>query len=299
MASAGAWIGHRCAAAAGSGAGASRGRVSQRRKMSLSSSPPLEWLVARKAPSGDQARRQHHCSGKGRQARSRPVSASQMRTPASGSMPPCSRYMGAEASRRPSGDQAAGVANRHRSWLGQRCSNRPSWGFQSRISFVPPKEDAEASRWPSGEKAMPSISLWSSSSRPSGRPVSGSQSRTIQSWPPEASRSPSGDQATVRTAPSWPLMVRRQVPLSVSQSRTVPSSAAVASRRPSGDQAAWKIRSVWPARRIRDAPVVLSQIRQIWSYPALASRWPSGLKAQSGTPPAWGSADTHSGPAAG
>ena len=67
--------------------------------------------------------------------------------------------------------------------------------------------DADASTWPSGEKATElTAPLWPSSVC-FWAPVATSQSRTVLSLDPDASVWPSGEKATELTQPSWPSSV--------------------------------------------------------------------------------------------
>ena len=97
--------------------------------------------------------------------------------------------------------------------------------------------DADATSWPSGEKATaltdpewPSSMLWQD-------PVPASQSRTVLSTDADATSWPSGEKATALTDPEWPSSVLRQDPVPASQSRTVLSFDADATNWPSGEKA--------------------------------------------------------------
>ena len=107
--------------------------------------------------------------------------------------------------------------------------------------------DADATSWPSGEKATAlTQSEWPSSVLRQD-PVPASQSRTVLSNDADATSWPSGEKATALTQFEWPSSVLRQDPVPASQSRTVLSSDADATSWPSGEKATAVTRFEWPS----------------------------------------------------
>ncbi|KAK2754608.1 hypothetical protein CKAH01_17405 [Colletotrichum kahawae] len=87
------------------------------------------------------------------------------------------------------------------------CRGAPVAASQSRTVWSP---DADATTWPSGEKATAQTEdVWPSSVC-RGAPVAASQSRTVLSCDADATTWPSGEKATAQTEFVWPSSVCRR-----------------------------------------------------------------------------------------
>ena len=107
--------------------------------------------------------------------------------------------------------------------------------------------DADATSWPSGQKATAlTDSEWLGSVLRQD-PVPVSQSRTVLSCDADATSWPSGEKAIALTSPEWPLSVLRQDPVPASQSQTVLLSDADATSWPSGKKATALTSFEWPS----------------------------------------------------
>ena len=97
----------------------------------------------------------------------------------------------------------------------QQC---PVLAFQSRIVQ---RSDADATSWPSGEKATAKTHPEWPSSVLRQDPVPASQSRSVLSYDADATSWPFGEKATALTHSEWPSSVLRQDPVPATQSRSV------------------------------------------------------------------------------
>ncbi len=105
--------------------------------------------------------------------------------------------------------------------------------------------EAEASLFPSGEKATTTSQPEWPSSVLRDAPITASESRTVQLSEAEASCLPSGENVTALTQSEWPSSLPRDAPVAASQSRTMSSQEAEASCLPLGEKSTATAQNEW------------------------------------------------------